>query len=66
MIVTMTPNPSVDRTLFLDTVGAGDAFLQGYLAADANALDTADRLALGLALGRDSSPTQGHAVGSGR
>jgi 1-phosphofructokinase len=35
----------------LNTVGAGDAFLAGYLAADANALLPADRLALALRWG---------------
>jgi 1-phosphofructokinase len=43
----------------LNTVGAGDAFLAGYLAADANASLPADRLALALRWGATAVQQQG-------
>ena len=46
----------------LNTVGAGDAFLAGYLAADANASLPADRLALALRWGATAVQQQGTLV----
>ena len=43
----------------LNTVGAGDAFLAGYLAADASASLPADRLALALRWGATAVQQQG-------
>jgi 1-phosphofructokinase len=43
----------------INTVGAGDAFLAGYLAADANASLPADRLALALRWGATAVQQQG-------
>jgi 1-phosphofructokinase len=43
----------------INTVGAGDAFLAGYLAADANASPPADRLALALRWGATAVQHQG-------
>ena len=43
----------------INTVGAGDAFLAGYLAADANASLPADRLASALQWGATAVQTQG-------
>jgi 1-phosphofructokinase len=43
----------------INTVGAGDAFLAGYLAADANASSPADRLAVALRWGATAVQHQG-------
>ena len=43
----------------INTVGAGDAFLAGYLAADANASQPADRLASALRWGATAVQQQG-------
>ena len=43
----------------INTVGAGDAFLAGYLAADANALPPADRLTWALRWGTTSVQHEG-------
>jgi 1-phosphofructokinase len=43
----------------INTVGAGDAFLAGYLAADATALEPADRLAWALRWGATAVQQQG-------
>jgi 1-phosphofructokinase len=43
----------------INTVGAGDAFLAGYLAADTNALLPADRLASALRWGATAVQHQG-------
>ena len=43
----------------INTVGAGDAFLAGYLAADATALEPADRLAWALRWGATAVQHQG-------
>jgi fructose-1-phosphate kinase PfkB-like protein len=63
------PGPTVtseEVAELINTVGAGDAFLAGYLAAESNGLPPAARLSWGVALGWDSGAAPGHAAFPGR